>query len=461
MNPCPVFAIHLAPRFCVAMLLLALSNAPTPAKASDFGKGDLHPVDGGLPWRKVSCFRTLGFQIPYRAFAQSKVIDDPSFEDPKPQDSFFSPPSRPPEPQQISAALQAQAQCALPDSEQLLLSNEMRVNLALYEYEARHTTAQSLTAQPGYSNEDRIRLLRKLGHITPETVFASTCQTETTPEFRAAINKLVPGNAAMLNDVAWVPLLSPNKEILGPGLIFIGEEGGWRYNGITQSLSAQMRRASETIAKIMRDLRAELPVSAEDDESYYARCPMPEAPEPRPTSLAYEPMRQIGLWDNDYTGDNVFGALERLTIRRLAEDKIFVAATTQLLYAEMLVRSLEFDDAPAPGTPKWLERIKKAQALFKVAMRRGVDARRFSSLIGWLGIRYIVGEPGVKQDMVRAQRLLKIAADFGDNDAISVLDSIKLGEIEVCSDHLRLPDRAYVPREEPDPIAALILKPCD
>lgn len=85
--------------------------------------------------------RTLGFHIPFRALAQSKVIDDPSFEDPKPRDSFFAPPSKPPEPQQISAALQAQAQCVLPDSEQLLLSNEMRVNLALYEYEARHTTA--------------------------------------------------------------------------------------------------------------------------------------------------------------------------------------------------------------------------------------------------------------------------------------------------------------------------------
>ena len=442
------------------MLLLALSSAPTPAQASNIGKGDLHPVDGGQPWREVSCIRTLGLWIPFGAFAQSKVIDDPSFEDPEPRDHYFSPPTAPPQAQQISAALYAQAQCRFPDPKQLLFSNEMRVNLALYEYEARHTTAQSLSAQPGYSNEDRIRMLRKLGSITPETVFASTCQTETTAEFRAAIKQLVPGEAAVVNDLAWVQLLAPNKELLGPGLLFVNENG-WKYSGITQSLNGQMLRPSKTIAKIMRDLSTEPLSSDEDYESYNKRCPMPEAPEPRPASPEYEPMWQEGFWSKDQAGDNVFGALERLAVRRLAEDKTVVAATTQLLYAEILLRSLAFDDAPAPGTPIWLNRVEKAQGLLKAAMRRGADARRLSPLIGWLGIRYIVGEPGVKQDMVRAQRLLKIAADFGDNDAISVLESIKLGEIEVCSDHLRLPDPAYGPRKEPDPIAALTLKPCD
>lgn len=50
--------------------------------------------------------------------------------------------------------------------------------------------------------------------------------------------------------------------------------------------------------------------------------------------------------------------------------------------------------------------------------------------------------------MGRATRLLKIAADFGDADAINVLASIQLGAIQVCSDHMRTPDPAFLP--DPD-----------
>ncbi len=447
-------------RFYLAIFLLVLASAPMQVDAQSYiDKGPLHKVEGGLPWRPLGCIRLAGYWIKFGAFAQSKVIDDPSFEDPPSRDSYFSPPTRPPKAEQISAALQAQAHCTFPDPELVLLSNEMRVNLALFEYEARHTTAQSLGAQPDYSNEDRIRMLRKHGRFTPETVFTSTCQTETTAEFRAAIKQLVPGEAAVVNDLAWVQLLTPNKELHGPGLLFVNENG-WKYSGITQSLRGQMLRPSKTIAKIMQGLVTEPLSSDEDYESYNRRCPMPEAPEPRPASFEYEPMWQEGFWSKDQSGDNVFGALERLAVRRLAEDKTYVAATTQLLYAEILLRSLAFEDAPAPGTQIWLSRVEKAQELLQTAIQRGVDARRFSPLIGWLGIRYIVGEPGVKQDMARAKRLLKIAAEYGDYDATGVLASIKSGEIEVCSDHLELPYPAFLPIEKSDPIAAVILKDC-
>jgi hypothetical protein len=48
-------------------------------------------------------------------------------------------------------------------------------------------------------------------------------------------------------------------------------------------------------------------------------------------------------------------------------------------------------------------------------------------------------EPGFKQDLVRANNLLKIAADLGDTEAKAVLSSIKSQSIEICSDHIEQP----------------------
>jgi hypothetical protein len=423
-------------RVAITLLLIGVSALST-ADSSD--QSALMPLKDGVPWRALSCIRTLEGWLKPDLFTPSKVASDPSFDDSPRWNLVANAPQTAPTRQQSEAALHAESSCRLPDPKTLALSNEARLTIAITEYQARHMPA-SYTMQAGDGDDAHIRKLRRLGRFNPDAVFFSICQEQSTAQYRLALAKLVPGAAVAVDNVAWVPLLSPEKDVVEPGLLFFYEEDVWKYFGLTASVAGRSLRPTKIAAEILRGLQSRRLRRAEEDDVFFARCPMPEAPEPEKTAAGYAPLQMSGdFLMKDLFAENLIGAIKRTAFRHMAENKGIAAGSTLLIYAEILLRSLAFADAPEIGAAVWVWRIEQAQQLLHDGLRAGADAHRMAPLVRWMGIRYIVGAPSFKQDLARASHLLEIAAKLGDIEAKEVLTSIKSGAIEICSDHLAQP----------------------
>lgn len=418
------------------LFIAALLLAQAAHTSSAWRDGDAIEVAGGRSWYPLGCPRLLTYWMKSPIISASKGFVGPSS---LRSESGLAPtvtPDSTPSVEQIRVALDAQSRCVLPDPSVLAVTPEMRSNLIMIQHLARHMPARFMIEA---SFEERaIRALRRQGQFSLEDVFSQLCQNSSTRTFRESLARLTPGPAIGIDGLAWVPLLNPEGDISGPGLTFINDDT-WRYNGLSYGIEGLRVRASKDSEEVRIGLNSRLPGSTEDYETYFARCPMPEAPEPLRWAKGYEVNPVPNFEMTDWEGDNLMGAVQRLGIERMVHADN-ATGSTELIYAEVQLRSLAFEDAPELGSALWQRRVVYAKQLIDSGLAKGADATRIAPLIRWLGNRHIVGEPGLKQDLREATRLLKIAAEFQDEEASEVYKSIDAGEIEICSDHMHLPD---------------------
>ena len=405
---------------------------------------ELRTVEGGTSWYALFCPRTLGASA-LDVHHPTEAPTDPSLDGPLRIDRTHTPPTS----AQIHAAIQMESACIFPDPQLLPLTDDLYGNLAVTGYVARHMPARYALSSD--ADLHVIRALRLLGRFSSDAVYATSCQL-VSESYRKVISELIPGPVVAMDTIAWIPLLTPDRELAGLGLLFV-YDGIWKYSELTYSLAAP--KAYERLVRLIESPKS---YAEDEDELFFARCPLPEAPEPE-------------LWTEDYSTPwlesfafkdqrNLLGMVKRLAIRRLASERT-PPTSTQLLYAEILLHSLSFLGAPKPGTRIWVSRVLDAQKIFEDAYYRDVDLHRDAPLIRWVGIQYIVGHSGFKQDLTKALRLLKIAAKFGDKEADEIANTFSAGEIGICSDYDSVPLPATPRFPQPESESGTELRPCD
>ena len=331
---------------------------------------------------------------------------------------------------QIQAAYNAESRCELADPAGLLAELPLAW-LSDLQNKALHSDAMELTklsadGEIGLSEYLLTRRLRTRGQFDLADVYAVDCQFRASkPQIRAT-SELKPTDALVIDDFAWVPLVSAEQEYLGSGLIFIFENKQWRYFGIDLSAFG----STPSTATLLQNLRTQMTSDIEDPAAFVSACAMPKAPQVQlnfDLAKAYEHDVYSEIYpDGDSDPKNVLGALQRAAVRRHAEGKqVAPSAVAQLLFAEVLIRSLEFDSAPRPESPQWLSRVTRAEQFFEQAHARGVDLARFLPLIPWLAEVNLRGSGVHPIDIAKAQQLYKIAAQAGDVDAASIYARFK------------------------------------
>ena len=330
---------------------------------------------------------------------------------------------------QIQAAYNAELRCELADPAGLLAEFPL-ARLADLQNKAVHSDAVELTklsadGDVGLFDYLLTRRLRLAGQFDLSDVYAIDCRLQSSKAQFRAMSQLKPADALVIADFAWVPLIS-GQEYLGSGLIFVLENNQWRYFGIDRSAFGK----TPNTTALVHDLRVAADLDTDDAAAFVSSCPMPKAPQPQlnfDLAKAYEHYVYDEIYpDGDSDPKNALGALQRAAVRRHAEGKhVAPSAVAQLLFAEVLIRSLEFDSAPKPESPQWLSRVTRAQQFFEQAHARGADLTRFLPLIPWLAEVNLVGSGGHPIDIAKAQQLYKIAAEAGDANAASVYARFK------------------------------------
>ena len=331
---------------------------------------------------------------------------------------------------QIQAAFNAESRCKLADPVGLLAEFPLAL-LADLQNKAMHSDAMQLTnlsadGDVGIHDYLLARRLRMHGQFDLSDVYAVDCRLQASKAQIRAMAQLRPADALVIADFAWVPLVSAGQEYLGSGLVFVFENKQWRYFGIERSAFG----STPSTAALLQDLRTMTTFDIYDPAAFVSACPMPKAPQARlnfDLAKAYEYDVYDEIYpDGDSDPKNALGALQRAAVRRHAEGKqVAPSAVAQLLFAEVLIRSLEFDSAPKPESPQWLSRVTRAQQFFEQAHARGADLARFLPLIPWLAEVNLKGSGTHPIDIAKAQQLYKIAAEAGDVDAASIYARFK------------------------------------
>jgi TPR repeat protein len=339
-------------------------------------------------------------------------------------------PAREPSLSQIQAAFNAESSCELADPAGLLAEFPLAW-LADVQSKALHSDAVELTkfsADGGIGLREYLatRRLRIRGQFDLADVYAVDCRLHASKAQIRALSQLKPADALVIADFAWVPLVGAGQEYLGSGLIFVLENKQWRYFGIDRSAFGN----TPSTSSLLQDLRTQTAFDSEDPAAFVSACPMPKAPQTQlnfDLAKAYEHDVYADIYpDGDSDPKNTLGALQRAAVRRHAEGKqVAPSAVAQLLFAEVLIRSLEFDSAPKPESPQWLSRVTRAQQFFEQAHARGADLARFLPLIPWLAEVNLRGSGAHPIDTAKAQQLYKIAAEAGDADAVSIYARFK------------------------------------
>jgi hypothetical protein len=339
-------------------------------------------------------------------------------------------PAREPSLSQIQAAFNAESTCELSDPAALLAEFPL-ASLADVQSKALHSDAVGLTklsADGGIGLREYLatRRLRIRGQFDLADVYAVDCRLRASKAQIRAMSQLKPADALVIADFAWVPLVGAGQEYLGSGLIFVFEKNQWRYFGIDRSAFGN----TPSTASLLQDLRTQTTYDLEDRAAFTSACPMPKAPQAQlnfDLAKAYRHDVYDDIYrDGDSDPKNTLGALQRAAVRRHTEGKqVAPSAVAQLLFAEVLIRSLEFDSAPKPESPQWLSRVMRAQQFFEQAHARGADLTRFLPLIPWLAEVNLKGSGAHPIDTAKAQQLYKMAAEAGNADAALIYAQFK------------------------------------
>ena len=257
--------------------------------------------------------------------------------------------------------------------------------------------------------------------ITAEATFVAMCSDGLEGSGnRIALAAMQAGPALVGEPLAWVPLLTRDGNYLGMGLTFVLEGSTWRLNwrGLAQPLSTTAANSD-----LFRQLSAPAPQLA-DFDARPKDCDMPPAPSAEPfTEAQMENLAATVDFEFDLPGpENELGRLQRAAARRYAEGfEVPSSPTAQAIFAEVLVRSLWFSNAPEPADPRWERRIDRALRLAEQSAARGADLTRFAPVARWVGDTYFYGKGGARIDFERAERAYQLGARFADEDAAGAL----------------------------------------
>lgn len=325
---------------------------------------------------------------------------------------------------QALEVLRAESTCKIADPETLFTA-PLLGDLARFQIAAKHQPAQHLVEESeDYITLDYlvVRSIRLAGKYDLADVYRAKCSTS--QAWRQAMAQLKPGEIFVVENYAWVALLAEG-EYFGAGLSFIKQDERWRFNGIASDYLG----SSPRVDALMRLLHTEF----ELPEVHVSQCRMPEAPELSEQLLAEKidalETQEAQDADDYYDERDALAVAMRNAVRFYAEGKQTPPLPiAQMMMAEMLLRSLDFDDAPDSGTQKWAARVQRAARFMDDAEARGVNLDRVAPLLGWLGQAYWHGVGELSADSMRAKRYLELAAHWGDEQAAEFLGASQTHE---------------------------------
>ena len=330
---------------------------------------------------------------------------------------------------QATEALRAQSSCELTDPATLLvlpLLNDLAEiqRLALY----RPAKEWLEEAKDGVDAAYLLtRAIRKSGKFDLADIYRANCKHMDTAEARAAWGRLNIGEIFVAADYAWVSVLA-EKEYFGAGLVFQKYDDTWRLVGKDYAYLGMSERTQGVISEMLSlwDPYPAMPITAQ-------QCPMPEAPQKTRAALDRSAEQSNGRDDEEYDPKNAIGAAQRAAVRFYGEGKATAASpVAQLLMAEFLLRSLNFENAPKPDSAAWTARVRRAEGFIEQAQANGALLDRIAPLLGWLGMLHAQGIGALPQDSVRARRYFDLAATWGDPDSLDYLN--EFSESIVASD---------------------------
>lgn len=307
----------------------------------------------------------------------------------------------------VARALELAQACEGVELSDILSETDLR-RLQLLHDSARH--ASSLDAMDLYWG-DSVLLNRWRTQAAPPTleqVFRDSCMRFPYP--MAVIgSELHPGQAAVHENRAWVPLLTSDGDYFGIGLGFVREAGAWRWTEqIANNMHVQVRHPRHE--RLWRAIRAQ---SSSTFACEQARLPPP----PEPQDLDLERVDNA-LAQRSEDPANIWGYLQRQAIRYYAGARIGNSAispdppspSAMALWAQTLYATLHFDGAPEIGTPLWDQRMSTAMDYAQRAMQSGIGAPNFAPLSIAQAERLLFHDPVPQRDAAIAALQPALAA---------------------------------------------------
>lgn len=252
--------------------------------------------------------------------------------------------------------------------------------------------------------------LRRDEHFELNEVYAAECRANSAAGLRAALARMRPSDPIVLRNTAFVPLLTPAGEYLGVGLSFMQRDGIWRLERLDNMV---LGRDADSVP-ISRQLGARRNI--EDYEGFEATCltDIPPAPMPRLESELADADAAADDEVDDYE-DNNRGAAQRLAALRFAEGRgERPSIVAKVILAEILLRSLDFADAPEFASERWRQRVERAERLLAQARLHSIDWLRMSPILIWLARAHETGAGGLSIDPMLAKTYLNLAASSND-----------------------------------------------
>ncbi|HWS27797.1 MAG TPA: hypothetical protein VN259_14645 [Xanthomonadales bacterium] len=309
--------------------------------------------------------------------------------------------------QQIETAHRALVDCRLADPAALLdrhwLDDLVEFQrLALHENDVRENLWEG--------DQAVIAQLRRKQHFDLSDVYAAECRGNKSAAMRQALGQMRTADPIVVRNVSFVPLVTPAGEYLGMGLSFMLREGSWRLEALDNTVLA---RDANSIG-ISMQLGSRLGI--EDIEGYAASClaDLPPAPMPRlETDLVDADVATDDATD-EYA-DNALGAAQRLAALRFAEGRgERPSIVAKVILAEILLRSLDFANAPPALSEGWRQRVERAERLLADARLHSIDWLRMAPTLIWLARAHETGAGGLSIDPLLARTYLTLAASTND-----------------------------------------------
>lgn len=312
-----------------------------------------------------------------------------------------------PSAQQIETAHRALVDCRLTDPAALLdrywLDDLVEFQqLALHENNVRENLWEG--------DQAVIADLRRKQRFELSDVYAAECRGNKSAAMRKALGQMRTADPIVVRNVSFVPLVTPAGEYLGMGLSFVLREDGWRLDALDNTVLA---RDAHSIGFSMQ-LGSRLGI--EDTEAYAASClaDLPPAPMPR---LETDPVDADVAADDeiDEYEDNALGAAQRLAALRFAEGRgERPSIVAKVILAEILLRSLDFANAPKFLSDSWRQRVERAERLLAQARLHSIDWLRMAPTLIWLARAHETGAGGLSIDPLLARTYLNLAASTND-----------------------------------------------
>lgn len=335
--------------------------------------------------------------------------------------------------QQIEAVRIALIECRLTDPAEVL---DQAALGSLAELRAMAMHEPDFWSALATTEMAAVAVLRSASRFEMSDVYAAACTAEQTAGMRSALPRMRAADPVVVRDAAWVPFLTAGGEYLGVGLGFARQNGAWRWSFWENHVLA---RSADSHALSMQ-VGMLLDV---DDDDFAASCFTDVRPAPEPDSEWEKRLADGGDAYDD--ASNALGAAQRLAALRLAEGRGEPpSATAKVILAEILLRSLDFANAPPAGSAQWRRRIERSERLLADARPAPIDWLRMAPLLVWLARAHESPISGLPFDPRLANAYLNLAASSNDAGVLEMIASPEPWTTELPSDsfHFEMPSEA-------------------